>query len=53
MDSCMALIRALRMSVASISSGETDATAQAAEASLIWSKSRSRRFGVTCLESFT
>ena len=53
MASCMAFIRALRMSVASISSGETEATAQAAADALIWSKSRSRRLGVTCLESLS
>ena len=53
MASCMALIRALKMSAASISSGETDATARATAEALIWSKSRSRRLGVTCLESLS
>ena len=50
---CMALMRALRISVASISSASTRATAQATATVRIVSYRASRRLGVTCLESLS
>ena len=52
MASCMAFIRALRMSVASISAASTRATAQATACSWITGKRASRFFSVSFLESF-
>ena len=52
MASCMALIRALRISVRSISSASTRATDQASALCWMSGKSASRFFSVSFLESF-
>ena len=49
---CMAFMRALRMSVASISDASTHATDQAMARSFIKGNSISRFFSVSFLESF-